>query len=162
MATTLFCVPTDAAYADNEIYDFKTILRLKIDNIIQEIEKKEQELCYQNKLNTIVDTASQYIGVPYVWGGISPSGFDCSGLTQYVYGECGISLPRVVAQQINVGYSVSFDNLQKGDLLFWGNYHVAIYIGDGQYIHAPEPGQSVTIQSMSYYYPTSARRIVDM
>lgn len=110
----------------------------------------------------IVETAMKYIGVPYVWGGTSPSGFDCSGLVQYVYAENGISIPRVTYTQQAAATPVSFSDLQPGDLVFWGGsaYHVGIYIGDGKYIHSPAPGQSVCIQSYSAYPFTSAGRIV--
>ena len=110
----------------------------------------------------IVATAMKYLGVPYVWGGTTPYGFDCSGLVQYVYAENGISIPRVTYTQQAAATPVSFDDLQPGDLVFWGYsaYHVGIYIGNGQYIHAPSPGQSVCIQSYSAYPFTSAGRIV--
>ena len=97
----------------------------------------------------IVATAMKYLGVPYVWGGTTPYGFDCSGLVQYVYAENGISIPRVTYTQQAAATPVSFDDLQPGDLVFWGYsaYHVGIYIGNGQYIHSPSPGKSVCIQS---------------
>ena len=109
----------------------------------------------------IIATAMQYIGVPYVWGGTTPYGFDCSGLVQYVYAENGISISRTTYTQQAEATPVSFDDLQPGDLVFWGYsaYHVGIYIGNGQYIHAPAPGQSVCIQSYSAYPFTSAGRI---
>ena len=110
----------------------------------------------------IIASAMKYLGVPYVWGGTSPSGFDCSGLVQYVYAENGISIPRVTYSQQAAATPVSFSDLQPGDLVFWGGsaYHVGIYIGDGKYIHSPAPGQSVCIQSYSAYPFTSAGRIV--
>ncbi|BDR57326.1 NlpC/P60 family protein [Xylocopilactobacillus apis] len=107
----------------------------------------------------VVGIAAQYIGVPYVWGGSTPAGFDCSGLVQYVFNQAGISLPRTTYGQINVGTPVSMSALQPGDLLFWGNYHVGIYAGGGRYIHAPAPGQNVTYGSMAYFTPDSARRV---
>lgn len=110
----------------------------------------------------IVATAMKYLGVPYVWGGTTPYGFDCSGLVQYVYAENGISISRTTYTQQAEATPVSFDDLQPGDLVFWGYsaYHVGIYIGNGQYIHAPAPGQSVCIQSYGAYPFTSAGRIV--
>ena len=117
-----------------------------------------------SKGEQIANKAKQYVGVPYVWGGTSPSGFDCSGLVQYVYNQCGISIPRTSQQQSTQGYEVSMSNLQPGDLLFWGSYgnayHVAIYLGNNQYIHAPQPGQNVTIQSLNAWYPSFARRLI--
>lgn len=89
----------------------------------------------------IAGLARQYLGVPYVWGGASPSGFDCSGFVQYVYAQYGIRLPRTADVQASVGYPVSREELQPGDLVFFaGDYvnisHVGIYVGGGQMIHA--------------------------
>ncbi len=111
---------------------------------------------------SIIETAMQYLGVPYVWGGTTPDGFDCSGLVQYVFAQNGISLPRTTYEQQAVVAPVSLDALQPGDLVFWGEsaYHVGIYIGDGLYIHAPAPGQNVMIQSYDAYSYTSAGRVL--
>ena len=118
-----------------------------------------------NKGQQIANVARQYVGYPYSWGGSSPStGFDCSGLVQYVYNKCGIELPRISQQQSTRGYAVSMSSLQPGDLLFWGStgsaYHVAIYLGNNQYIHAPQPGQTVTIQNINAWYPDFAIRVI--
>lgn len=104
----------------------------------------------------LVDTAMQYLGVPYVWGGTSPSGFDCSGLVQYVCRKNGISVSRVAADQRGDGTYVSRDNLQPGDLVFFdggsGIHHVGIYIGNGNMIHAPQTGDVVKISSIDTSY----------
>lgn len=115
--------------------------------------------------DAVVNKALSYLGVPYVWGGTSPSGFDCSGLVQYVYKNAtGINLPRVTNQQEKQGTEVSLNALQKGDLLFFGTrgntHHVAIYIGNNQFVHSPKPGDVVKITNMQYYYPNFARRIL--
>lgn len=100
----------------------------------------------------IVNIAYKYLGVPYVWGGTSPSGFDCSGFVQYVYKEAGINLSRTTYSQITEGYAVS--SLEPGDLVFFGSYsnpyHVGIYIGNGQYVHSPRTGDVVKVASLSY------------
>ena len=111
----------------------------------------------------IVDCAKQIAAkhIPYVWGGTSMNGFDCSGFTQYVYREAGIGLPRTAAQQASAVKRISVSDAKPGDLLFWGSrgneYHVAIYIGGNEFIAAPEPGQSVSVQHISgYFAPSSA------
>jgi len=107
----------------------------------------------------IVNTARQALGVQYVWGGESMSGFDCSGLVVWTYAKYGIELPRTTYNQINVGASVSPNKLRPGDLVFFdtdrkksGPDHVGIYIGGGKFIHAPRPGQGVKISSLADGY----------
>lgn len=115
--------------------------------------------------NEAVRIAKSYIGVPYVWGGTTPKGFDCSGFVQYVYRQMGISINRVAADQANNGYYVAKEDLQPGDLVFFKKagraiHHVGMYVGNGQYIHAPSTGRTICIENMtrSDYY--TARRIV--
>ena len=113
----------------------------------------------------VIGIAMQYLGVPYVWGGASPSGFDCSGFTLYVYAQLGISLPHYTGSQWQMGVPVPYDQLQAGDLVFFnGLGHMGIYIGGGQFIHAPHTGDVVKISSMSdSWYAGSyvgARRIL--
>lgn len=111
---------------------------------------------------------TSHLGTPYVWGGTTPDGFDCSGLMQFCYREAlGIELPRVSYEQQYVGEPVEFDDLMFGDLLFFsdpgrGTHHVAMYLGDGFYIHAPRTGDVVKITGMDEYTPTFARRVVPM
>jgi cell wall-associated NlpC family hydrolase len=106
----------------------------------------------------LVGFARKFLGVPYVWGGTSPTGFDCSGFTQYVYRQFGVNLPRISADQARAGRRVSFDQLQVGDLVAIDNSsrnngadHVGIYIGNGLVIDAPRPGRSVQIDKLSAF-----------
>ena len=114
----------------------------------------------------VVSIAMQYLGVPYVWGGSSPSqGFDCSGFVAYVYAQIGIYLPHHAASQYNYGTPVSRDDLAAGDLVFFnGLGHMGMYIGGGQFIHAPHTGDVVKISSLydSWYAATwvGARRVL--
>jgi cell wall-associated NlpC family hydrolase len=112
----------------------------------------------------VVAIAMGYLGVPYVWGGASPSGFDCSGLVMYVYAQVGVSLPHYTGAQWNAGVPVSRSDLEPGDLVFFdGLGHVGLYIGDGEFIHAPQTGDVVKISSLNdgWYAATydGARRI---
>lgn len=111
-----------------------------------------------------VGVAMQFLGVPYRWGGADPSGFDCSGLIMYAYAKIGVSLPHNAAMQYGLGTSVSKDQLQPGDLVFFhGLGHNGMYIGGGQFIHAPRTGDVVKISSLSdsWYAQTwvGARRL---
>src|SRR5437773_1245972 len=113
--------------------------------------------------SSVVSIAMRYLGTPYVWGGASPSGFDCSGLVMYVFSQVGVSLPHSSYSQYGMGSPVSRDQLQPGDLVFFdGLGHVGIYVGGGSFIHAPHTGDVVKISSISGWYASTyvgARRI---
>lgn len=119
-----------------------------------------------SKAASVVALAKEQVGKPYVWGATGPDKFDCSGLVQYVYQHAaGINLPRTTYDQVKVGQTVPLDKLQAGDLVFWGSetapYHVAIYIGNNQYVNSATPDQGTILQNMSsYYYPTIAKRVL--
>jgi peptidoglycan DL-endopeptidase CwlO len=111
----------------------------------------------------VVGIAMRYLGVPYVWGGASPSGFDCSGFSMYVFAQVGISLPHNAAMQYGMGSPVGRQFLQPGDLVFFnGLGHMGIYIGGNQMIHAPHTGDVVKISSLTGWYASTyvgARRL---
>lgn|GEM_PF-1000400 len=120
------------------------------------------------KASAIIATGKQYTGVKYVYGGTTPSGFDCSGFTRYVFAKNGVSLPRVSRDQYKVGTSVSFSNLKAGDLVFFSFAkngvvdHVGIYVGSGQFINASS-SKGVTIYTLGTYWKSvyvGAKRVL--
>ena len=109
---------------------------------------------------TVVNAAKSQIGKPYVWGATGPNAYDCSGLVQYAYSQAGKNIGRTTYQQAGAGQHVSVSQVQAGDILMWGDYHDAIYVGNNQYVHAPQPGQNVTQATISsYFMPDYAIRV---
>ena len=110
----------------------------------------------------VVDLAQRYLGVPYVWGGDDPDGFDCSGLVQYVFGQVGIDLPRMASDQARVGQPVaSLADARPGDLVAFNSPvdHIGIYAGNGMMVVAPHRGDVVKLQRV-YEQPTAIRRVL--
>jgi len=121
------------------------------------------------KVDKVIKLANSYQGVPYTWGGTSPSGFDCSGFTHYVFLQNGITIPRTSAAQYNSGTWVQKSQLKQGDLVFFTTYkagasHVGIYIGNGKFIHASSGAGKIVISDMSNTYYKShyvgAKRVI--
>ncbi len=120
------------------------------------------------KRNKVVKLAKKQVGKRYVYGATGPYSFDCSGLTQYVFKKAiKKSITRTTYTQVKKGKTVKVSKakLKKGDLLFWGSksspYHVGIYVGGGQYVHAATPSQGVRKQRLSYYFwPSTAKRVI--
>ncbi|MGG7165118.1 NlpC/P60 family protein [Clostridium ihumii] len=110
----------------------------------------------------IVDYAYQFIGIPYVWGGTTPAGFDCSGFTQYVYRQFGYDITRTTYTQIGQGVPVSRGQLAPGDLVFFGGGpdHVGIYVGGNSYIHSPQSGESIKVSPLTRSDFIGGRRII--
>ncbi len=145
-------------YDDKTGYIFGNYVSITPEEAVQaEAEAKEEYAAAAGQ--NIVEYAKNFLGVPYVYGGSSPSGFDCSGFVQYVYRYFGVSLPRTSYSQMYSGYAVSTSELQPGDILvFRGGGHVGIYVGDNMYIHAPNSGRTVSIDPLDRSVH-SARRI---
>lgn len=128
---------------------------------LTEIPPENGSVSYQQSVaQQLVEYAKNYLGVPYVWGGNTPSGFDCSGYTKYVYAHFGYELYRIAeSQMLNNGTRVKQSELQVGDLVFFANTyysneaatHVGIYIGNNQFIHAASGGVKITDLSNDYY-----------
>lgn len=143
----------------NETVKKTTANKKKTDNKISSVQAS-------SRAAAVVALAKEQVGKPYVWGATGPDKFDCSGLVQYVYQHAaGINLPRTTYDQVKVGQTVPLDQLQAGDLVFWGSetapYHVAIYIGNNQYVNSATPDQGTILQNMSSYYtPTIAKRVL--
>jgi len=105
----------------------------------------------------IENRAKSFLGTPYVWGATGPNKFDCSGFTQWVYRDAGINIPRVSRDQARVGQFISYNQLQKGDMIFFDTHkkrtgkvsHVGIYLGNGNFIHASSAGKSVVIYNFN-------------
>jgi len=146
----------------NTLYKLATVIQ---DDTNYEITEEEENLSTPigisdnwvelTKEDEIIDTAKEFLGIKYVWAANGPDCFDCSGFTKYVYKQNGITLPRYSGHQAKVGIKVSFDELEKGDLVFFDTEHkfrgkvnhVGIYIGDGKFIHASSAKKKVVITS---------------
>lgn len=117
---------------------------------------RDSEEVLRIRQTVVVDALGQ-IGRPYRYGGATPEGFDCSGLVQYVFGQSSVTLPRSSREQSNIGSRIRLDRAQPGDLLFYSFTgkridHVAIYLGDGQAVHAPASGRQVIVAPVAQKY----------
>ncbi len=130
-------------------------------HVIKHVAKKNQPQVFNIKVlgHRVTNGARSMLNVPYVWGGTTPRGFDCSGLVQYIYRNEGVKLPRTAAQQYNAIRKIKREYAAKGDLIFFhmtrrGRYidHVGIYIGNGQFIHAPGRGKHVKVSKLSSFW----------
>lgn len=155
----LYSVVVGAVLSDgSECYSVPVDFKYKA---AQRSTAKEKAYMAENPISqSLIDTAAEYLGIPYVWGGTTPSGFDCSGFVQYVCRQNGISIERVADDQLKKsGKSVSKSQLQPGDLVFFGsgNYatHVGMYVGDGMMIHSPSTGKSIMYTSIESGYYSS-------
>jgi cell wall-associated NlpC family hydrolase len=112
----------------------------------------------------VISFVKAQVGKAYVSGATGPSAYDCSGLVQTAFKQVGISLPRVSQDQSTAGTQVSLNNLQPGDILYWGSagsaYHVAVYVGDGMFVGAQNPSTGVAEKPLSYDPPSGAVRVL--
>jgi hypothetical protein len=168
--------PIDGAYNDKiktAVQAFQRALKLPVDGIVDndtylELVGREMVSPVANKkIQAVLNTAKKYIGTPYVFGGMSPQGFDCSGYTQYVFKQQGHQLPRSADQQYLSGKPVAYNNLAPGDLVFFTTYakgasHEGIYLGEGKFIHASSHGVMISKLADSYWHARylGARRVV--
>lgn len=132
------------------------------DNTVSQEEYESQDTpSYSGSGSSVVDFATQFVGNPYVWGGTSlTGGADCSGFTQSVYANFGVSIPRTSYEQQNAGYEVPYSEAQPGDLICYGG-HVAIYMGNGQIVHASNSRDGIKISNDATYRTIlSVRRLV--
>lgn len=135
----------------NSVIKYQSNNNLYADGVVGHATAKEI------KVDKIISQAKQYMGVPYVWGGTSPSGFDCSGFTHYVMLKNDITIPRTTELQYNTGSWVSRSSLKPGDLVFFTTYkqgasHVGIYLGNNQFIHASSGAGKITISDLNNTY----------
>ncbi|EHE88238.1 C40 family peptidase [Lactobacillus delbrueckii] len=143
-------------------------LALVVPIAVQANSHQAQAASVTTKRNKVVKLAKKQVGKRYVYGATGPNAFDCSGLTSYVYSHAiGKYISRTTYSQVYQGKTVKVStvSLKKGDLLFWGSksspYHVGIYVGGGQYVHAATPSQGVRKQYLSsYFWPSTAKRVI--
>lgn len=126
--------------------------------------RAELNVSASGSVGELVSFLRAQVGKPYVMGASGPSSYDCSGLVQTAFQQIGVSLPRVSQDQSAAGTPVSTSALQPGDILYWGGagsaYHVAVYVGGGQYVDAANPEKGVVLQSLSDWPPDGATRVL--
>lgn len=150
----------EAGYTEEQ---FKAVMDIPYMEAVDPVSSIQPRSASQQ--NAVVAKAKQQLGKPYVWGASGPNSFDCGGLVKYSYKQAvNMDLPMGTYNQEKYGWEVSVNSLQPSDLLFYGprgnTTHVAIYIGNGQAIHAPQPGDVVKIYNVSSYKPAFARRLL--
>lgn len=146
--------------------EIKAYVGAVADEAAAQAEARAAAEALEGRRQSVVSEALSHLGVPYVYGSTTPSGFDCSGFVKWVFSHAlGRELPRTAAEQSALGTGVSLSELVPGDLLFWGSgsgvYHVGIYAGGGEYVHASTGGGSVERATFDYFAPDFAKRLID-
>ncbi len=152
--------------------NFDSLLKDMINKVsANEIKDVSKDFKLDKTKKNIVDFAKEYLNIPYVWGGTTTKGFDCSGFTKYIMENYGVNISRVSKDQAKNGQPVSKDKLRTGDLVFFdtkgeGISHVGMYIGDGKFVHASSAAKKVVISPIDegYYNKTyvTARRVLNV
>jgi hypothetical protein len=155
----------EAGYNTQQIQQIEEMPDFSLENIPEESTARSFEAYSASQKTQIVTEAKKHLGKPYLWGGKGPNAFDCSGLTRYVYLQVtGKNIGDYTVPQEKAGEQIAVSKAEPGDLYFWGTkgntYHVAIAIGNNQYIHAPNTNEVVKINSTSYFKPDFAVRVI--
>jgi cell wall-associated NlpC family hydrolase len=155
----------EAGYNTQQIQQIEEMPDFSLENIPEENAARSFEAYSASQKAQIVTEAKRHLGKPYLWGGKGPNSFDCSGLTRYVYLQVtGKNIGDYTVPQEKAGEQIAVSKAEPGDLYFWGTkgntYHVAIAIGNNQYIHAPNVNEVVKINSTSYFNPDFAVRVI--
>lgn len=155
----------ESGFTAEQIQQIQEMPDFSLENIQEEPAARSMMPSSTTQKNQVVTEAKRHLGKPYAWGGKGPNVFDCSGLTRYVYLQVtGKNIGDYTIPQEKAGEQISVAQAEPGDLYFWGTkgntYHVAIAIGNGQYIHAPNEKEVVKINSTAYFNPNFAVRVI--
>lgn len=155
----------ESGFTPEQIQQIQEMPDFSLENIQEEPAARSAVVFSATQKNQVVSEAKRHLGKPYAWGGKGPNVFDCSGLTRYVFLQVtGKNIGDYTIPQEKAGEQISVAQAEPGDLYFWGakgnTYHVAIAIGNGQYIHAPNEKEVVKINSTTYFKPSFAVRVI--
>lgn len=155
----------ESGYTNEQIDQIQKMPDFSLENSQDESTTRSATTFSTSEKNQIVTEAKKHLGKPYAWGGKGPNVFDCSGLTRYIFLQVtGKNIGDFTVPQENAGEQINVSQAEPGDLYFWGlkgsTYHVAVAIGNGQYIHAPNEKEVVKINSTTYFKPSFAVRVI--
>lgn len=155
----------ESGFTPEQIQQIQEMPDFSLENIQEEPAARSAVVFSATQKNQVVSEAKRHLGKPYAWGGKGPNVFDCSGLTRYVFLQVtGKNIGDYTIPQEKAGEQISVAQAEPGDLYFWGakgnTYHVAIAIGNGKYIHAPNEKEVVKINSTTYFKPSFAVRVI--